>query len=88
MCNQELKKKIETIWNIHVLAQNCTVAVLNDFVQKMEGLLAVKSVKPVLAFLGFCKQDMLQLREYQKDLEYRLHHRLSKFDIPNIKANF
>ena len=22
----------------------------------------------------------LQLREYQKDLEYRLHHRLSKFD--------
>ena len=43
----------------------------------------------------------LQLREYQKDLEYRLHHRLSKFDrsnrvkrnvmlsfcIPNFKAN-
>ena len=22
----------------------------------------------------------LQLREYQKDLEYRLHHRVSKFD--------
>ena len=24
--------------------------------------------------------DKLQLREYQKDLEFRLHHRLSKFD--------
>ena len=22
----------------------------------------------------------VQLREYEKDLEYRLHHRLSKFD--------
>ena len=33
---------------------------------------------------------MIQLREYKIDLEYRLHHCLSKFDrsIHEFKANF
>ena len=30
----------------------------------------------------------LYFEEYQKDLKYRLHHRLSKFVIPEFKANF
>ena len=28
----------------------------------------------------YCKKNHVQLREYKKNLEYRLNHRLSKFD--------
>ena len=56
-------------------------------------VLATNKFRIPQIFCGFCKTvieaempaydlslQMLQLKEYQKDLEYRLHHRLSKFD--------
>ena len=55
---------------------------LNHFIlQKCALLLLTHAAMHKLKFRHSEKATkILQLREYQKDLEYRLHHRLSKFD--------